>query len=168
MAPALTQPPVLGERHVFLPPAAPPQRRASAARSEEAVESARTPHLNEERVSGRTGKGSVNKDSGMDYGRLPSATGPSAAGQPPAAASSSRGAGAVVVGVDSAAALPPGQAKKLEALPAFSALREPAAVLSGPPGQLEKLDTGITPDPFVHPGNGVGPPGGIPPGQAKR
>jgi len=68
----------------------------------------------------------------------------------------------------SSPSVPPGQAKKSGADDIRLVLPAPASSPSVPPGQLKKLDAGVLESATTKPGKGVGPPGGIPPGQAKR
>jgi hypothetical protein len=58
-APSLRPPPVLGERHVFLPPAVAQERRASAERSGQAVDSPKDPPKSEAGADSKPGKGAV-------------------------------------------------------------------------------------------------------------
>jgi hypothetical protein len=166
LVPSLIDLPVLGERHVFLPPAAPQERNGRAEQSTDAIDDG---DQGSERPTAedRPGNGNANKDTIAKPTFTPSAA-DTTVGKPAGSGSSAGVAAAVGVGGNLGPTLAPGQAKKLDAAPSLSVLPAPAATLSGPPGQLKKLDAGTLDAVVPKPGNGVGPPGEIPPGQAKR
>jgi hypothetical protein len=163
LVPSLTEMPVLGERHVFLPPAQP--RETRTRESAQAVDE----HNSDQTAVDQAGAGAQRANGNAKNDTEPALAWPKA---DPAAVPrpNSSGTGpAQGNGRSSAAAagVPPGQAKKSGAGDILPVLPAPAAVTT-PPGQLKKLDTGLLDAVGQSQAKGLGPPGGIPPGQAKR
>jgi hypothetical protein len=167
LVPSLTEIPVLSERHVFLPPTQPRESGRAPTQREAAADDQRP---NDAAVLEQDASENAKKNAALERALAPAALDATAiAGSDKSVSNPGKGAaiGSAVNPVG-AVAVPPGQAKKSGVDDVLLVLPAPATSPSVPPGQLKKPDAGVLDAVTTNPGKGAGPPGGIPPGQAKR